>query len=97
MYGWCPIPMTFTVPGAIVFEYVQRLLVNALFYGKFTSNESRSITLHESDTTTQACQYGSGWLRVYALNTHIQINIIIIRLTTTDVRCSEFELCTVKI
>lgn len=67
-----PIYTFYTVPGAIVFEYVQRLLINALFYGKFTSNESRSIALHENDT--QACQYGTGWLRVYALNTTYRIN-----------------------
>lgn len=65
----------FTVPGAIVFEYVQRLVINALFYGKFTSNESRSIALHKSDGT-QACHYGTGWLRVYALK-HIYFNITI--------------------
>jgi hypothetical protein len=56
----------FTVAGAIVFDYVQRLLINALFYGKFTSNECRSISLPENGE--KACQYGTGWLKVYALN-----------------------------
>jgi len=56
----------FTVAGAIVFDYVQRLLINALFYGKFTSNECRSISLPENGE--KACQYGTGWLKDYALN-----------------------------
>lgn len=56
----------FTVPGAIVIDNnIQRLLINTIFYGKFTLNESRSIVVHESGT--QACHYGTGWLSVYAL------------------------------
>jgi len=59
------------VTGAIVFDYVQRLLINALFYGKFTSNESRSISLPESGA--KACQYGTGWLKDYASNNESNI------------------------